>query len=57
MVKIHEKAGCYMKGKVYPGAKLSEVKTLIPDIEIDEANSQLIDEEGWWKQAEMETNE
>ena len=57
MIKLHEKKGPYIKDKSFPGLKLSEVKEILPDIEIDENNLKMIDEEGWWKSEVLETTE
>lgn len=48
MVNLFEKYGCHDKFVPQPGLNINQVRELIPDIKIDEQNSQLINEKGWF---------
>lgn len=56
-VSAHEKGGCYLDGKGYPGMSKEEVLQLVPGIIVDDKNSLLINENGWWKNELKENNE
>ena len=57
MVQMHEEGGIYGGQHEYnlPGFTRDQVKEIIPDVLVPEAQEKLLDDKGWWKQETQET--